>query len=480
MPTPRCNSGVRGGAGRASRVRRREGVAACCGLIAVMELVSLPVQGEPAAAAAPVEGEDRTPTETKREVPDYDGREPEPMTPGEKAMLLPRAVLYPIHVALRLTLEKPIIAMLELIERYRIHYWLEWLLLWQDGKIGIFPTARYQFDLNLSFGFFFFIEDLILPGHALILEANFWVDDWQEIRFDNRLKISPDGTLFVLRMRYVDRPDQVFFGTGPATFESAESYYRLDLLEVSVGLKGFLPDLHRLRGDISWRRAKLGEGQIPSVETKHPLEENPELLGFGVYEFVAARLHLDIDSREKKRFSTSGSGVRFEGFGAFGVDPSDVELRVLTWGTEVSGFWDVTGHNNVLGVRGYVEFSEKAGSRSIPVTELITLGGLERMRGFLPGRFHGRSAFEATVQYRYPIWTYLDADLFVSFGNAFDGHLEGFELRLLHMTSGLAIRSSSSRQASFDLLVGFGTNRLDSEDVRIESVHFAVGINQGF
>ena len=59
-------------------------------------------------------------------------------------------------------------------------------------------------------------------------------------------------------------------------------------------------------------------------------------------------------------------------------------------------------------------------------------------------------------------------------------HLDGFELKKLHLASGLAIRESRSREVSFDFLIAVGTNRLDSSQVRVESVHFAVGINQGY
>lgn len=479
MPAPVFDTRGRAGAGW-SRARRLRGFAVCCGFWGVLELAAAPVRADDAPVSPSVQDDAAKEEMHKRPLPNYDGREPEPVFAAEKAMWIPRGILFPVHVALRLTLEKPILATVELVERYRVQYWLKWLLIWKDGKIGLLPTAFYQFGLDPSLGFLFFMEDVIMQDHTMVLEAGFWFDDWREIRFDNRWKIRPEGTVLALRVNHVGRPDQVYFGVGPATKSSDRSYYRLDSLETAVRLRGLLPDLHRFRGVLSWRRAELDPGQRPSVETKHQLEENRALLGFGEYQLVKARVHLDIDSREKTRFRTSGSGGRVELFGSYGIDPMDTGLQVLTWGTEVSGFLDVTGHNHVLGVRGCVEFAEQVGGRSIPVTELITLGGLERMRGFLPGRFHGRSAFVATAQYRYPIWTYIDADLFVSFGNTFDGHLDGFELRQLHMTSGFAVRSNHSRQTSFDFLIGFGTNRLDSHPVRIESVHLAVGVNQGF
>jgi hypothetical protein len=111
---------------------------------------------------------------------------------------------------------------------------------------------------------------------------------------------------------------------------------------------------------------------------------------------------------------------------------------------------------------------------------MIVLGGAEHMRASLEGRFRGQSAMVITADYRYPIWAYLDGELFLGLGNTFGEHLHGFAWDRLHLSWGIGLRSNNSRDVSFDIMVAFGSNRLDADKFEIERVHFVMGVNQGF
>ena len=106
----------------------------------------------------------------------------------------------------------------------------------------------------------------------------------------------------------------------------------------------------------------------------------------------------------------------------------------------------------------------------------------ENLRGFLGGRFRGDSALVVTADYRYPIHTKLDANLFLSIGNVARGRLDQLDLNKMAMVWGIGVRTNTSRDVSFDIMVGFGTNLMQEwdEKFKVDNVRFIVGINQGF
>ena len=123
------------------------------------------------------------------------------------------------------------------------------------------------------------------------------------------------------------------------------------------------------------------------------------------------------------------------------------------------------------------ELIARTNGEALPLTELISV---ESLRGFIPGRFRGESAVGATLSYRYPIWVLLDAELFLGVGNAFGPALIDFRFDRLVLDGGLALRLGVSRDTSIDLLVGFGTNRLGSPALEVDSFRFSFGAKHGF
>ena len=94
---------------------------------------------------------------------------------------------------------------------------------------------------------------------------------------------------------------------------------------------------------------------------------------------------------------------------------------------------------------------------------------------------HGvASALVWTVDYRYPVWILMDANVFVSVGNTFKDRLEGVHIKRMFFSWGFGLRTNASRDVSFDLLLAFGSNRLDSDSFTVDKVRFVFGINQGF
>ena len=149
------------------------------------------------------------------------------------------------------------------------------------------------------------------------------------------------------------------------------------------------------------------------------------------------------------------------------------------------GFWDVNGNRRVLSLSVMAMFSDPLGSRPVPFTELVTVGGDVQspgafhapMPGFFPGRMVDRSAAVSTLRYKWPIGPWIAGSLQGAVGNVFGEQLQGFNTNLLRFSGAFGIESDSSPDSSFELIVGFGTETFE-QGAQIDSVRLAVGITR--
>lgn len=428
----------------------------------------------------------------KRKVPNYDGRGSARLTAGEVLVWVPRILFLPVYATLEYLIRWPIVQLITVIEKYHIIEYARGVFSLGSKSVVFFPTIFVDFSRFASAGFYFKAGDLGTKGHKLVIQAGAWSGHWYHAVVKDSFNIfAKDGGKVTLRTEFIWRPDYSFHGLGPDTRQQDESFFRQRLTEVELSLHARLKDLNRVYVGLVYRNVKLEKGQgrsIDDVDPDSPLPwdiNNPDdVPGFGqTYNLLTAKLQLDLDSRRPERIASRGSGVRMEVFGSASVDPGNTDLQFAQWGYELAGFWDVTGNNHVLAFRMYLAAQEQTGSAPLPISERLFLGGgTERLRGFLEGRFRGDSALLFTVQYRYPIWSMLDANLFLSMGNVYSGRFDDFAFRRMAMSWGIALRTNTSRDVSFDVLVAFGTNQAEHwrGDFKVDFIRVTAGINQGF
>ena len=124
-------------------------------------------------------------------------------------------------------------------------------------------------------------------------------------------------------------------------------------------------------------------------------------------------------------------------------------------------------------------FSDPIGTRAVPFTELVSLGGDDApMPGFWVGRLIDRSAAVATLRYRWPIGPWLDGSMQAAVGNVFGEHLDDFQTRLLRFSGALGLESDSSPDSNFQFLIGFGTETFDHGG-QVDSFRLAFGTSRG-
>ncbi len=423
---------------------------------------------------------DTKPTGGARAIPDYDGRPPDRASAAEVLVWIPRGLFFPVRVGLDYLIRKPLVLGLTALEEHRVVDKVKSVFTWADGKAGIIPTAFYEFGISPSVGFYAFYDEPYGSGSKQILRGGFWSDK-QQLALENRISVFKDngGSLYTKGL-FSHRPDHPFYGIGPVSLESYRADFNMLKTELAIGLESIIQKLNRIHFVLSYRYTNHSDGDHPSVRDLFPIENQSIVPGWGDYHLIGATLRLELDSRSPYRDFTDGTGLRMDLVISYSIDPADRELRFLRWSGDLAGFLDISGYNHVLGLRLYTACIEPYGQRAVPFTELVQLGGIEYMPAFLDGRFRGASGTLLSLDYRYPIWAYLDGELFVGLGNTFGRHLEGFAWDRLFLNWGLGVRSNHSRDISFDVLLTFGSNRLDADSFEIDRVGFVIGMNQGF
>lgn len=140
------------------------------------------------------------------------------------------------------------------------------------------------------------------------------------------------------------------------------------------------------------------------------------------------------------------------------------EVRYLRLGAEVQRFWTLFWRERILAVRGRFDKVHAIDDGIIPYTELPTLGGSQRLRGYERGNFRGEGAVLLALEYRYPVWDTWNAFLFYEEGQVFDEYGD-IEMDHFHSSygAGLSLRTTGAfllglriaHSAQEDALVGF-------------------------
>ncbi|HEY3252887.1 MAG TPA: hypothetical protein VGJ91_03030, partial [Polyangiaceae bacterium] len=155
----------------------------------------------------------------KRKVPDYDGRGPEPTTPGDVALWGPRIVLLPLYLVSEYVVRRPLGWAIAGAERAGVPAALyDFFAFGPNHQAGFFPTAYFDFGFRASVGLYTFWNNAFVPGHDLVLRGSYGGKDWLTATFSERFRFGPNRTSsFLLEAQGLRRPDLTYFGLGPDT-----------------------------------------------------------------------------------------------------------------------------------------------------------------------------------------------------------------------------------------------------------------------
>lgn len=424
------------------------------------------------------------PSIPRRELPDYDHREPPPTSLEEALAWVPRILFFPVHVVFEYVLRLPIGWFITTAEREQWHVLFVDFFTWNERKAGLVPTAFFDFGFQPSVGLYFWWNDFLVDGNDFRAQIGFGGIDWLRATITDRVRLTEE-TDIGLTVDAWRRPDQVFQGLGYDSRQDQRTRYRLNTVEGRLHFR-FRP----------WRASEI---RFTSALRANDFEDDGYAMlsddlslgeavreqawyaappGFDGYTAFTQRLDVAIDSRPPRPHPSHG--IRIEGFAEQGFDTGRViDRRWLRYGASLGAFLDV-GSNRVLGLRGLVHFADPLGSAPVPFLEQVRFGeDAQTMWGFVPGQLVGRSAAVATLEYRYPIWVFLDGTFHVAVGNVFDEHLSNFDVERLRVSFGLGLRSIGDRDQSFNVMLAFGSAPFD-QGASVDSVRIVIGSRQGF
>lgn len=489
-----------------NKTKLASSLAAALSLTTAAGAAPAPARQEPAKPAdqaparapdPPIEADDERP------VPDYDGRE-DPTTAGDVLIWVPRILLSPLYLVSEYVVRRPLGAFVTWAEeRHLPEKVVDALTFGEDKQGGIVPTGVIDFGFRASVGVYFFYNRWI-PHHDLRLRAATGLVDLEWLRLDvrNRYVFSDDERI-TIGGTFLKRPDFIFQGFGPS---SPDVRYRFS----ATGLEGDLGYEKRV-----WRRSNLetfvgvrttsfepstsccGNESVAAAIARGDLEEPPGL--DDGYTLLRTGLEFDFDTRHLREpvvfephsdfVAPAGSGVRLDVRGEYAGslrrsrpfrDAPAERYEFVKYGASLTGFWDVSGDQRVISLTGIVDFVDPLrDDGQIPFTEQVTLGGARPLRGFLAGRLVDRSAVVGRFIYTWPVWVWLDGALGYELGNVFGEHLSGFDLDLLRSSFGMGLRSNTSEDHVFEILLGFGTETIE-DGMGIENVRFVFGATSGF
>jgi len=421
-------------------------------------------------------------TDEDRPLPDYDGREPPPATPGEVLLWVPRVIFFPVYLVAEYVIRAPLGFLIAGAERQGVPAWLyDFFTFGSEHQAGVVPTVYADFDFYPSLGFYAFWDNAFVEHHDLRLRAAFGGEDWLVASFSDRYHFGPERRDRVaVEATAQRRPDFTYFGIGPDTRQSNLTRYGATLLEARamVDLKPWREST--LHAQVTLRRTRFyrgGFGDDPTLEESIATGELPLPPGYlQGYSAALGQVSASFDTRHPR--PEPGSGIRVAGDAVTGSLLGDGG-GFVRYAATVGGFWDVNNRRRVLALAVGARFVEPVGSVTIPFTELVTLGGPEPMKGLYPGRLYDRSALVAGLAYRWPIWIWLDGLMRMETGNVFGEHLDGFRLGRLRWSGAIGVESNGEPDSAFQLQIGAGSETFESGG-KIDSFRFAVGATHGF
>jgi hypothetical protein len=415
----------------------------------------------------------------KRPIPDYGNRGPRPTDAGDVALGVVRVVVSPLYFVSEYAIRRPLGVGISAAERANVPKILyDFFLFGPDHKAGVVPTFLADFGLRPSVGLYAFWTDAIVPKHDVVLHGSTWGEHWLAGAVTDRVRFEKGSTdNESLTVSALARPDHPFYGIGPRSLQSSESRYGATQVDVADTI-----DLHA--GQHVLLHALVG-GRAVDFYDGDRIGGDPTIaqsIANGVfnappgylhdYTFFASGLRVAFDSRGKD----SASGVRLDLGGAHEGSLRDgARSSWVRYSGALTGALDLDAHHRVLSVSVATRFVDPTSHDGVvPFTELVSLGGAEPMRAYLAGRLIDRSAFVATLEYRWPVWAVLDGTMKAEFGNVFDAHLDGFAVNLLRFSGSIGLQTAGVSDNPLQILFGIGSETFEHGG-QIDSFRLFVG-----
>jgi hypothetical protein len=250
----------------------------------------------------------------ERPLPDYDGRDAPPATPGDVLLWVPRIVFFPVYLVAEYLIRAPLGFIIAGAERQGVPAWLyDVFTFGSEHQAGVVPTVYADFDFYPSLGLYAFWDNAFFEHHDLRVRAAIGGGDWLVASFSERYHFGADRSDTVsLEGTAQRRPDYTFFGIGPDTRQDNLARYGLGYLEgrAMVDIRPWRESV--LHAQVALRDSKFFRGGFSDDPTLADLVaagdlQLPPAYTEG-YTLLSGDFSASFDSRKPR--PEPGSGVR--------------------------------------------------------------------------------------------------------------------------------------------------------------------------
>jgi hypothetical protein len=208
-------------------------------------------------------------------------------------------------------------------------------------------------------------------------------------------------------------PEEWFFGLGPDSNRQNATSFHLENTIVGGRAGVRATRMLTVGGGVEYSSPEVGPGHNRRLPNIGDFFDEPVAPGLSrSLDFVRTNAFLEFDYREPRNARRGGwyrmVASRYdESTDAYSFSRFDVDLRQ---------FASILAERRVLAVRLAASTSTPEGDSRVPFYLMPTLGGHDSLRGFHDYRFRGPHAILGNAEYRFEIWSGLDAALFYDAG----------------------------------------------------------------
>jgi outer membrane protein assembly factor BamA len=430
----------------------------------MMGLLASSAQADPRPPPDPTKGEP------------YDARA-HPAELRDDLLVVPRLVLTPLRVLYN-AIFYPIGWFVRVTQKYDALEKYKAATQTADGAIGVSPSFSLVSGYRPIFGLGFFDHKIVGEGTSLYVNAQ--IDFRSIIIVTTRFRPTHINRAveYVVGADYTRRDDLYFQGIGMAAArDHSGSRYSVEQIDQVNALRFTLAQHWFAHATGAFGLRRYGNGQpvsdFISQTNDKPIEQvfcirlfdgrcapgpvvNPlEVPGFNEgTQFVRAGLGIRVDSRNSFYAPSSGAALMLDVDYTHGLgnDPSSY----LRFTGVIEAVLDLWKRSHVLLLRGWTQALVPAGSQFVPFTEFPVFSTPELFRGARWGKYRDYTTVLVTAEYRWPVWMWMDAALFVDYGGAFGKGYAGFDVTQFIPAVGAALRLRTSSKFFMSLQGAYG------------------------
>lgn len=256
--------------------------------------------------------------------------------------------------------------------------------------------------------------------------------------------------------RFLDYPQQRFFGLGPDTRKADKTSFGISQFNTSAGLTFQPGRAFFVGGRVGMTTPDIGSGHLrrfPSIEQRFTDPEAPGLVRQP--DFLFGEFHVGVDYTDFPLNPRVGGRQRvaFTRYADRDLDAYSFN-RIEIEAMQLLPFFD---RRRIIALRGHLVTTDADRGHDVPFYLMPTIGGSHALRGFEPDRFRDRNMLALSAEYRWEVFAALDMALFYDLGTVAPRR-QGLRLDDLKDTYGIGFRFSTRRRlfVRFDIARGGG------------------------